>query len=403
MFKKMLLPAAILGAGLLLSFAVMSTKVEPTADPDQLLEPAKPKVAVKRAVKQSANLSAKSQGSVAAKREVDIVAQVSGQIVDVSPSFVDGRFVDRGEILIKIDDRDYRAALVSAESRLRQKQRLLAEEKGRSRQAKNEWRDLGNREANDLFLRKPQLAEAQAELEAAEADVNIAKLNIERTEIHLPFDARIKETLVNLGQFIAVGTRIASVYDTATAEVRLPLSDRQMALLHLPVSSSDISSRAEVVLSGVIAGQRYQWLGHITRTEASVDTRSRMYHAIAEVEQPFSNQHAAPLLPGLFVEAQISGKKLDGVLVLPKETLVNRANLYTLDKNNTVQLSPVSVLSKHNGQVWLRAELSDDTPILLEKHALLSPGTVVEPVFVSESVAPSENSVELAKRTGDKL
>lgn len=381
MVKRLVLPFCIFIGGIVIVIAVMSTKVEPSANPEQLAEPPKPKVSVQKAITQTATLSAKSQGSVTAKREVDIVAQVSGQIVEVTPNFVNGRFIDLEELLIKIDDRDHQATLVSAQSRLMQKQRMLAEEKGRTRQAKKEWRDLGNQEANDLFLRKPQLAEAQAELKSAKADVAIAELNIERTEIRLPFNSRIKQTLVNLGQFIAVGTKIASVYDTATAEVRLPLSDRQMALLELPVSTSSLILEPHVTLTGTIAGQIHQWQGKITRTEASIDVRSRMYYAIAEVEQPFSKSHSAPLLPGMFVEADIAGKQLTNILVLPKEALVNRSHLYTLDDDNKVQLTPVSVLSKKEGNVWMRTELSQETAILLEKHAVVSPGLEIEPVF----------------------
>lgn len=383
-FQSLKLPLGIIIGGVVIVFAIMATKSEPKANPNAFSDPVKTKVSVQKAITQTASLSAKSQGTVVAKREIDIVAQVSGKVVEVSSSFVDGQFVDRNEVLIKIDDRDHQARLRSAQSRVVQKQRILAEEKGRVRQAKREWRDLGNKEANDLFLRKPQLAEAQAELESAQADLDIAKLNIERTEIRLPFDARVKETLVNLGQFVGVGTRIASVYDTATAEVRLPLSDRQMALLDLPVSARALTSMPNVRLSGVIAGKAHQWQGKITRTEASVDVRSRMYYAVAEVEQPFSEQHSAPLLPGLFVEARIDGKRLEDVLVLPKETLVKRTHLYTLDGNNKIQLSPITVLSKDAENVWLRTDLSEDTAVLLEKHALVSPGLEIEPIFSSD-------------------
>lgn len=382
MVKRLVLPLAILLGGIAVIVAIMLTKEEPKANPKQLAEPPKPKVAVQKAITQAATLSAKTQGSVVAKRETDIVAQVSGQIIQVATGFVNGQFIDRGEVLIKIDDRDYRAALVGAQSRLLEVQRQLAEEKGRYRQAKKEWRDLGNQEANDLFLRKPQLAEAEARLASAQADLAIANLNIERTEIRLPFNARIKQTRVNVGQFIGVGTTIASVYDTATAEVRLPLSDRQLALLDLPVSNKAPLSESRVTLTGVIAGESHQWQGKITRTEASVDIRSRMYYAIAEVEQPFSEKHSAPLLPGLFVEAEIEGKHLTDVLVLPKESLVNRTNLYVLDEHNKIRLTPVTVLSKKNGRVWLRSELTQESVILLEKHAVVSPGLEIEPVFL---------------------
>lgn len=392
--KRFILPAIILGVGTIAILAIISTKATPNANPDKLAEPPLTEVAVQKAIKQTVTLTAQSQGSVKPKREIDIVAQVSGQIVNVTPLFVNGSFIDKNEILIELDDRDYQAALLTAQARLLQAERLLAEEKGRSRQAKKEWRDLGNQEANDLFLRAPQLAEAQASVKSAKANITVAKLNIERTKIRLPFNARIIETLVNLGQFVGVGTKIARVYDTSIAEVKLPLSDKQMALLDLPAFNSKLENQPQVTLTGTVAGKQQKWQGKITRTESAIDIRTRMYFAIAEVEEPFKNKNA-PLLPGLFVEAEIAGKQLSNVLVLPKTTLVNRNNLYTLNSDNKIELTPVNVLKKQGDSVWLQADLAENTYILLEKHAVVAPGLTITPTYSTpdNKVNPIKNTV----------
>src|SRR5690606_21005202 len=158
---------------------------------------------------------------------------VSGQIVSVEPAFADGGFFSRSEALIQIDDRDYQVALLNSKARLAEAERLLAEEEGRSLQAKREWRDLGNQTANDLFLRKPQLAAARAQVASARADVEMAELNLERTRIRVPFDGRVKEIFADLGQFVSVGTRLATVYDSTVVEVRVPLTEKQAVLLDL--------------------------------------------------------------------------------------------------------------------------------------------------------------------------
>ena len=386
MIKKLALPSSILLTGIAAIAAVMMTKADITAKPKTPVEAAKPRVMVQKARTQTAVLSVKSQGLVTAKRQIDIVAQVSGKIVQASPSFEKGVFIEQDEVLLQLDKRDAQAALVKAQSQLVRRQRLLAEEKGRVRQAKREWRDLGNKEANALFLRTPQLAEAQAEIDSAEADVAIAKLNIERTEIKVPFSARIEETFVDLGQFVSAGTRIAQIYGTAAAEVRLPLSDRKMALLNLPLSTNESSSFPSVTLSGVLGGTQRVWPGKIVRMEPSIDMQSGMHYAIAEIDNPFSSEYPAPLLPGLFVEADIAGKRLKDILVLPEETLISRTNLYTLDQNNTVQLTSVTVLNKKDGKVWIQSNLPPDTLILLDKHALVSPGLEVDPVIPDDSL-----------------
>jgi hypothetical protein len=133
----------------------------------------------------------------------------------------------------------------------------------------------------------------------------------------------------------------------------------------------------------------------ITRTEASVDVNSRLYYAIVEVEQPFkvagTNYHSAPLIPGLFVNAEIEGKKLNDVIVLPNKAIVKRTNIYTLNDKNIIEIQPVTVLSKTNDLVWIQSSITENTAIVLEKHAVVSPGTIVEPIFparVHENLAP---------------
>jgi RND family efflux transporter MFP subunit len=384
-WEKIKLPLIILVLGGTTIALIMLSKQTPKPNEELLTEPPRTKVAVQIAVREQVILSATSQGTVKAKREIDLVAQVSGLIVNVDKQFVDGNFFAHDAVLIEIDSRDYRAALLNAKSRLSQAKRSLAEEKGRSRQAKKEWRDLGNKEANELFLRKHQLAEAHAAVAYTEADVGIAELNIERTKISAPFDGRIEHTYVNIGQFVTSGTQLAKVYDTATAEVRLSLSDRQLALLDLPMLGAEFESKPAVILSAVIGGKPHQWQGIITRTEASVDVNSRLYYAIVEVEQPFevtdTRYHSAPLIPGLFVNAEIEGKKLNDVIVLPNEAIVKRTNIYTLNNRNIIEIQPVTVLSKTDGRVWIQSGITDNTAILLDKHAVVSPGTRVDPVF----------------------
>ena len=383
--KKMVLPAVIIVVGLSVIGLIFVTKPEPTADEDLLAEAPRPRVLVKPARREVVTLSASSQGTVTPKREIELVAQVAGKIIAVEPQFEEGAFFDIGSLLIEIDDRDYQAAYQGARARVAQAERVLAEEEGRASQAKREWSNLGDIKANALFLRKPQLVEATASLASAEAQLEIAELNLERASIRAPFNGRISEIRVDLGQYVTIGTPLVKIYDIATAEIRLPLTDRQLAVLDLPLGLTS-DDGPQVKLSAAIAGRTYHWEGVITRTDASIDTQSRMYYAIAEVDTPFGveqgNQKTPqmPLMPGLFVSAEIAGKNLEDVLVLPRDSLVRREYIYALDENDAITVYPVTVLKKDLEQVWLQADIKEETPIVLEKHALLSPDTVVEPV-----------------------
>lgn len=390
MFKKAILPLGIIIAGVFTISMLVVARPKPMANPiDE--GAAYVKVEVVPAQQQVVRLSVSTQGTVIPKREIDVVAQVSGQVMSAEPAFVDGGFFSKSQQLIQIDDSDYKIALLTAKSRLADAQRRLAEEQGLARQAKREWRDLGNQNSNDLFVRKPQMEAAKANLASAKGDVAMAELNLERTKIVVPFDGRVKQTYADLGQYVTKGSRLATVYDSAAVEVRLPLTEKQASLINLPLtalSTEEFSASVlpAVEITGSVAGQVHQWQGVLVRTDAFVDSNSRLYYAVVEVANPFAQ---APLLPGLFVEAVITGKELDRVLVLPRAALYQRNQILTLDTDNKISSHTVRVLRKSDSQVWVQAELADNTRISIEKQSLTPSGSIVEPIQSKESEADS--------------
>lgn len=368
-------------------------------------------------------LTVRSQGTIAPRREIDVVAEVSGRIVKVSTAFVNGRFFTEDELLVQIDPRDYEYAAALAESELAAAQAELSSEKGRHRQAKREWRDLGNVQANALFLREPQLAAARARVIAAKAALNKAKLDIERTHIRVPFAGRIRQTHVNIGQYVSAGTPIARVYDTEVAEVRLPLTDHQVALLDLPLgfNASNEQPGPEVTLSAVVAGKSQQWQGRITRTDASIDTQSRFYYAVAEIVDPFLRKKAStknadatqahdqlatqPLVVGLFVEAEISGRPLNDVVALPAGAVFHRNRLYYLNELNEIMATTVEVLQRGDEQVWIRAKDIDNTQVLTARQGYVAPGLVVvaEPQMAESQLAESQEDRTVAASASNSV
>lgn len=384
-------PAAILLLGGLLVAAVATLKPVPESRTEAPLPAVEVHVIAADPMPQ--RLTVRSQGTVEPRREIDLVAQVAGNVTAVADQFVDGGFFGKGQPLVKIDKRDYQLALVKADARVAEAAQALASERGRARQAKREWRDLGNTEANELFLRKPQLAAAEAQLASAKAERDQAQLNLERTGITVPFAGRVRETFVDLGQYVSPGTRIASVYDTHVAEIRLPLTDRQAALMDLPLGSRSSETKKagpEVIINGVIAGESYQWQGRIVRTDASIDTRSRLYYAVAEVEDPFvvnPDSARVPLMVGLFVEAQIRGRELEDVVTLPRDALFKRDHIYVLDADNRVRNKRVTVLGSEGSQVWVKGDISPGESIVVGQQSLLSEGVAVTPLPLSSLVA----------------
>ncbi|MDZ7783715.1 MAG: hypothetical protein U5K56_12530 [Halioglobus sp.] len=204
------------------AYGLLVGKPEPEPEPPPVLAP--PLVEVMVADPQQRALSVQTQGTVRPQREIELVSRVSGRVERVAEHFAEGGFILAGQELVKIEDVDYELAIVRAQSQVAAAEQRLAEERGRARQARREWRELGSEEANELFLRRPQIAAAQASLESARADLRAARLDLERTSVAVPFNGRVSQKHVDIGQFVSPGTPIAAVYSTDVVEVRLPLT-----------------------------------------------------------------------------------------------------------------------------------------------------------------------------------
>ena len=347
------------------------------------IPPPLPLVDTVHAQPQSMALTVSTQGTVQPRRQIDLIAQVAGKVEQVADSFVEGGFIIADEVLVQLEQQDYRYASQRARARVADARQLLAIEKGRVRQAKREWRDLGDKDANNLFLRKPQLASAQAAVVAAVADLEQAELNLQRTAVRVPFDGRILEKFVDFGQYLAPGAPVARIYSTDAVEVRLPLTDRQVGLLDLSLRRDEAGQDRVAIpvrLSGRFGGVDWQWQGTITRTDASIDSRSRMMYAVAEIRDPFvldANSGRPPLLIGQFVQARISGRRQDNAIALPRQALRPENTLWLVDDDQRLQVLPVIVLQSDDKQVLVQGEFDGPVEVIISALNLFVPGMLV--------------------------
>ncbi len=337
-----------------------------------------------------------TQGTVQAQRDVSLTSQVAGRVVSVSDEFVAGGLFSAGEVLLQLETADYELAIARAESQVAASRQRLAEEEGRALQAKREWRDLGTDKANALFLREPQLMAAKADLVAAEAELRSAQLNLERTRLSLPFNGRVVNKTVDLGQFVTAGTTVAQVYGTDQVEVRLPLTDRQLALLDLPLGRvgaqrQAVAAAPEAILRAVFAGQPWEWSGLIERTEASVDVDSRVVYAVATVDKPFARSDEGqrpPLMPGMFVQARIEGRAIPDLARLPRAVLGSDGSVLLVDSESRLERRAVRMLHADGSSVWVSG-LSQGERVVVNDGGVLLAGMDVTPTpaqqFVSEA------------------
>lgn len=369
--------AVILVMGITIIAGLWVFKPEPAKRPPA--KPLLPVVDVIAAEPQTYLASVVTQGTVAPKRQINLVAEVSGRIVSMSDSFVSGGFFAADEVLVNLDERDYQYALRNAEAQVANAERELALEKGQARQAKRVWRDLGSVEANSLSLREPQVKAAEAALQAARADRQRAALNLQRAAISAPFSGRVESVSVNQGQYVGVGTTLGVVFDRSAVEVRLPLSNEQLALTGIIPGAENVQDlqQKQVTLSASIGGEFYRWPATLQRVEAVVDSRTRLFHVVAEVEAPFDQSvYQHPLVVGLFVEARLSGKQIDNALAIPKKAIIND-KVFIVDSNNQLQLRPLTPINSDNKLLWVQADIKRGEKIVVSDPRVLREGLEV--------------------------
>lgn len=390
---KVVAPVLVLAAGVGSVMVLAAAKEAP----EKKEEAARPiSLYVDDVRSESVVLSVKTQGEVRPKTEIDLVPQVSGRIVSISDSFAEGAGFGPGEVLIQIEAADYQLAVTSAEARLAEAKVKLEQEMADARIKRKQWQDwVKDGEPTPLALNQPQVAEAQAKLRAAEADLDNAKLNLSRTQIKVPFDGRVLERTAGIGQYVTVGAKLGRVFATDKVEVRLPLTDRQLTELNLPIGFvASANNGPKVSLRANLGGGDHVWEGRIVRTHASVDQQTRLMYAVAEVSDPYGklNSRGMPLAVGLFVTAEIEGVQPQSALVMPRDALRSEDKVYVI-KDDKLEIRTVDVLSTSTEQVFVTAGVEAGEKVVTSPVRGAHDGMAAVPIARS-----AKNDIDSASR-----
>jgi len=300
-------------------------------------------VYVERAIRTDARAEVTVYGEVRPRVQIDVISEVSGRVTSVSPQFIEGGSVPAGDALLTIEDRDYVVAVSEARARLAARRLELEQALADADVAKKQL--AGEANPSNLALKKPQIAQARAGLQAAELSLSRAESDFSRTQISLPFDVRITETMVDEGQYVGAGRAVASVFSTDIAEVRLPLSDADIAALGVPIGyDAGDGAGLRVQLSTDIAGATRTWAGHLVRLDAALDPRTRSTFGTAEVANPFEVADGdMPMAPGLFVAANIEGRNLVDVMAIPAAGLRAGGRIFIMNDDDLLEIRSVIV------------------------------------------------------------
>ncbi|MBV0932626.1 efflux RND transporter periplasmic adaptor subunit [Marinobacterium weihaiense] len=330
---------------------------------------------------QSFQVRVKSYGRVQPRTQSVLLPQVAGQIVWINPDFRAGGFFERDEELIRLDSRDYQAAVAQAEASLMSARQTLAEARARSAQAAADWQRLGNAgEAPALVLRTPQLNAAKAAVASAEASLATAKLNLERTRIRAPYAGRVLSTEVDLGQVVASGTTLGQIFAADVLEVRLPLQNRDLAYLQLPEEYriegvAPVQPKVEI-RSDLVRPER--WQGRIVQTEGAIDETSRQLHVLARIDDPYGEKalDRVPLKVGEYVTALIEGVEIEHALLIPNKAIYQGSYVY-LVQDGRLQRREVDIAWQDDSQALIGAGLQAGDELVLTSLGQVVSGTEV--------------------------
>ena len=366
-----------IGAGALVFLVLTATKpkLERTEPPVP-----KPMVGVTKIKTRSRDVIITGEGTVRPLREIQLVPQVNGKVVFVSRSLVDGGEFEKDDVLLRIDPVDYQLAVTLAEARVKDSESKLKVAEEEAAVSREEWRllyeaDPQNNQIPALVAKEPQLAAARAKLAADRADLQKAKLNLERTEIKAPFDGRVSEEQVDIGQYVSTGQPLATLFSTNQAEIVVPFQDEDLYWFHVPGFTPGDRPGSAVNVSARVAGRESSWPGRVVRAEGKLDEGTRLINVVIRVNKPYESK--PPLAAGLFVTVEIQGRTLENAVLIPRAALRENNVVWVVDQNGQLLFRPVSVARLTPEAVLLEGGLKNGEMVVVTSLKAVTNGMKV--------------------------
>ena len=352
---KIILPVAFIVAAVVASFAMIQAR--PDAPKEASPKPAL-LVSVATARSEAIQFVIRSRGVVSPRTQTTLVSEVSGKISEVSPAFASGGFFQRGDVLIRIDPRNYETGVKRARAEVAKARTGVATENALAGYAFDDWERLrelnaATGPASELTLRKPQLQQALAELESKEADLEKVLEDLRRTVIRAPYDGMVREKIADVGQYVNVGAQLVHTFAVDLAEIRLPVTQKDLRFLDL--KKLDAGGELPVVLSASIGDQLFEWDARVVRSEGVFDAVSRVLYIVAQVDDPYdlAGSGREPMRMGTFVTAAITGLPGGELIAVPRHALSRGTTLWVVDANSTIQPRIVRIVRTGDDLAYL--------------------------------------------------
>jgi RND family efflux transporter MFP subunit len=383
--KKLIQPLiflGIIGLGILIYTSLKSTKEKPKRVDAAEMETVVNTLLAKPSVEK---VAINAIGKVIPARSVIVLPEVAGRIIYVSPKLIPGSYYRKGEVLARIDPRDYDLFIKQNQAAVAQAKLQLATEEGRKAVAEQEWKliekEVQPTEAGKkLALREIQLESALSALASAEANLDLAKLRRERTIIRAPFNALVADKFIDQGQVVSNASRIASLVAADTFWVRVSLPVDKLKWIQLPSDSRQGSAAAVAIKIGgkkIVAKD-----GKVIKRLTSLDPKGKLAQLLVAVDDPFSTKNPGDSGLGLFLDAHvdvtIEGQDITDVFPLPRQALREDDRIWIKSIENKLEVREVEVVWSTLEQVYLRGNLAAGEEVIISNIAVPIPGMTVK-------------------------
>ena len=338
-----------------------------------------PVVTVTQAKPQSGPVRVQGMGAVIPAQSVTLKPEVSGTIVAQSDAVIPGGLLRKGDLIARIDPRDYTLAIEREKANLEKAVFDLQVEEGRQIIARQEWSLLKadvpeEKTSVDLALRKPHIRNARAAVSAARSRLKQAEIDLERTTIRAPFNAIVREEAMEVGQAVTSQSDLATLIGTDRFWVQVSIPVEQLAFVRFPGKAEKEGAPCRVSTQpGPTGGVERN--GRVVRLLGDLDPVGRMARVLAAVEDPLGLQTGGqPLLVGAYVHVDIEGRPLRDVIRLPRAALREGGVVWVMNGGNRLEVRKVEIAWRQKDCVLVRSGLKADERIVTSRIPTPIPG-----------------------------
>ena len=377
---KYLRPLIIIGISTVIAAALYMLG---QISPDPILEKDPMDVNVQILTPIDYQIKIKSTGTTTPITQTVLTSEVGGEVIYRSKKFSEGSSVISGEILAKIDDTDLQLQYKNALLQLASAEVQFAVQKAEAEIAQEAWDQVGEGIPQELTTKKPQLKQAKAALDVAKAQVQSAEKKLNKTEITAPYTGRIQNINIDLGSTIIPGQPVGSMYTSNEIEVTLSVKDSDLQFLDIPMDGRKLNpdQKSIVIIKSLYKGEMQEWAGNLERVDGVIDPMTRMIKLIANFKNNFIEE-TKPILPiGLFVEAEINGKQLEDVFMIPNSALTPNGELLFLNQDDALEIRKVRVLTKMKNHILVKEGMKAGERVVVSKLSIATNGMLVNPRY----------------------